>query len=115
MKNKNLFFKHLSKNYTKFPNKMFRLDPVAPLGLIGFYLFLLSLPEEFNPSITFLSNYLLISKTTATKYLQELENRNMIKKIFQGRFTKTNDVYEFTKPIDWRTNEQPNNSKSKGS
>lgn len=103
MKNKNVFFKTLSKGYTKFPNKMFRIAPKAPIGVIGMYLYLLSLPEEFNPAITFLSRSLGISRTTAAKYLLELENRNMIKKIYEGRFERTNDIYEFTKPNDWRS------------
>lgn len=101
MKNKLNFFKHLSKNYTKFPNKVFHLNNKMPLGLISFYLFVLSLPEEFNPAISYISSILGVSKNTTMKYLKELENRGMIKKYVSGRASKSIDKYEFTKPSDW--------------
>lgn len=100
MKNKDSLHKHLKNNYTKLPNKIFKLG--LPAQCIGFYAFLISLPEDFNPSITFLQRRLKLSRKTIIKYLDFLEALGIIKKVFQGNST-TRSLYEIVPTSQWKT------------
>jgi predicted HTH transcriptional regulator len=103
MKNKDLLFKHLNKNYTKVPNKLFNMDPKFNSSCIGLYNLILSLPENFNPTLSYITNTLNISKNTARRHLQYLCDRCMIKKIRKGNFSnKEFDVYELRSMKDWK-------------
>lgn len=67
---------------------------------LGLYVFLLNLPEDFNPSLKFISKNLKMSKTTAQKHMGILEKRNIIRKIEQGDLNKVNK-YAFVHPKEW--------------
>jgi predicted AAA+ superfamily ATPase len=100
MKNKENLHKYLKNNYTKLPNKIFKLG--LPTQCIGFYAFLISLPEDFNPSIKFIENRLRLSKKTVIKYFEYLEALNIVKKLTQGN-VKTRSTYELIPSSEWKT------------
>lgn len=88
----------VKSGYTKIDNKIYKVGLSA--GALAVYCFCRVLAEEFDPSLSFLSTHLKISRPTAIKYLKELESRNILKKYEQGgpgRFSK----YEFVAPGDW--------------
>lgn len=99
MKNKNRF-NGLRKNYFKVPLNLFSLD--LSINAIGLYVFLSSCSEEFNPSVSFLSKKLKVSRNTVYKYLSELQKTNVISISMKGREGETTR-YQFCPPSEWRS------------
>lgn len=98
MKNKNKF-NNLNKNYFKIPLNLFDLN--LSINSIGLYTFLLSCAEDFNPSVTFLSRKLKVSRNTVYKYLNELKLANTLSILTEpseGEVTK----YQFIQPSNWK-------------
>lgn len=101
MKNKLEIYKGLKKNYFKCPNKIF--DIGIHIQCVGFYCFLLSLPEDFNPSITYLTNKLKISRNTVLRYMEYLESLGMVRKTEKGSNLKRRvSKYELLSPKNWK-------------
>ena len=101
MKNKNELHKNVKKNYFKCPNDVFNVG--MHIQCVGFYCFLISLPEDFNPSITYLSKRLRISRTTVIRYFNYLEKIGLIKKIEYGNIkNKKVTRYELVPNGQWK-------------
>ena len=100
MINKNLL-NQMRYNYTKIPTKLIScgLSPQA----ISIYVLMAALPESFHPSIQYIKSCLQLSPTTIIKYIQELENRNIIKQLERG-FKGKRSKYMFVNPKDWKSN-----------
>lgn len=90
-----------TKNYTKVPNEIMRLD--LPVDDVGLFTYLLSLPEEFNPSIGEIKKHFNSNYRKVNKSLANLETCGIIKKIQDGNFAKRIPVkYEFRPKTEWR-------------
>ena len=100
MKNKKLLQSQIKNNYTKLPNKIFNLGIPPQLALV--YLYLISLPEDFNPSIKNICDKVMISRPTAMKHLKWLQGCGMIKRISKGNNYKHKvSVYELCPITTW--------------
>jgi hypothetical protein len=100
MKNKKLLQNSIKGHYTKIPNKLFELG--LPPQLASVYVYLISLPEDFNPSITNICNKVRISRPTAMKHLRWLEGCNMIKRISKGNnLSHKISMYELRPINEW--------------
>jgi len=97
LRNRNLLT-GTKRAYTKIPNK------ILSLGLSGnalaVFMKCISMPENFNPSLRFLSEELDIDKKTVTKALIELTDNKVLNKIETGSIKKVSR-YEFNNPKDW--------------
>lgn len=106
MKNKNLYFTKMKSDFTIIPNMSLEI----PISSYSFHLFILlvSLPEDFRPSIVFLSRAAGMSKNTVQKCMKELISRNMISVESKGFFGRTDPsknkitVYSFVDPKKWK-------------
>lgn len=101
MKNRNLLIQHLNKTYTKVPNSIFNRLPRLSSTSIALYVLLLMLPENFQPTIAYITDKLNLSKNTARRHLKYLCERGMIKKTRRGKF-KECDIYEFRPIKEWK-------------
>lgn len=108
MKNRNIFFDDMKKQklgFTRIPNLIFKLYPPINHGSIAIYMFLLSKPESFNPSIGLMHKELNISRNTIRRHLTYLEARGIIKRIVKGHIagkTKVKSLYEFRPIKEWK-------------
>lgn len=98
MRNRNKLGK-MRKDYCKIPNKLFNSELSSTA--VSIYCFMASHSEEFNPSIKFISKALKIAKGTVIKYINELENRNIIKCIRPGGQRIVTE-YEFVSINEWK-------------
>lgn len=94
----------MGKNYFKSPNKIFGMN--LSQGAIGLYCLMASLPENFEPSIRFLSKAMKSSPTSVRRFIVELTDRNMIRCYVKGRLGKASR-YEFLAPKDWKRYDSP--------
>lgn len=95
----------LKKNYTKIPNLLYSIN--IPIGCKFLYTYCLSLPEDFNPSVSHLSKILGLSRRTINRYFTILVSLNILGKINSG-YLLTVSRYEF-KPInEWIVSEKKN-------
>ncbi len=89
----------MKKGYAKVPIEIFNAG-LSPFAL-GMYCLFISLPEDFDPALSFLSSTLKISRNTVIKYLKELESRNIIKKYHTGGPNAGFSKYEFVARREW--------------
>lgn len=90
----------MNKNYTKVPNKVFSLG-LSPYS-IAMYSFMVSLPEEFDPSVSYLAKTLRLSKSTIIRSTKELVDRNLIAVLDKGGLGKVTK-YELQPPKNWKS------------
>lgn len=91
--------KSIKFDYAKIPNKIFRSNLNA--NMIAAYCLFVSLPEDFHPSIRFISSVLKISPTSVVKLIRELERRSIIELIERGNNHKPNK-YALLAPKQWK-------------
>lgn len=99
MKNKNKLSTDIKKDYSKIPMKVMRLG--LPMDSLALLVYLISLPETFNPSRKHLCNYTGWSKRKVRKYFTILETCSIIKCVKSsgtGRIAR----YAFCKVNDWK-------------
>lgn len=99
--------KKMRMNYTKVPNKIFKLG--LPVIALSIYFLLISLPEDFNPSLGYIAKSLNITKKTVGKYFGVLISCGLISKLIQGTF-KSRSIYKLNPPNQWEGYEQISNS-----
>lgn len=98
MKNKINMCK-LKKGYTKISNKI-KYMKLSSNAFVLYYT-CMSMPEKFNPSITWLESDTGLSRWVLYRAFKELINKNMIKCIRVGKF-HTLSKYEFVKVEEWK-------------
>ena len=89
----------LKKLYVKIPSKLLNMD-LHPLS-ISIYLFMASCAEDFNPSVRHMARKLKMTAPTIIKYVAELENRNIIKRLSTGGI-KVLNRFSFNDPSTWK-------------
>ena len=97
MQNKSKLAK-LKRMYVKIPSKIVDINLSAQS--VSIYLYMASCAEGFNPSIRYIGKKLLMAPGTVIKYVEELENRNIIKRISTGGIKKLNK-FSFVDPSQW--------------
>lgn len=97
MKNRNLVQRRIRNRYSKMPHKIFNMGLPAPLAYT--YLYLLSLTEDKNPSLSDICKKINISRPTAIRYIKILEKIGFIKRI--GRDAKRRTAYELIDVSLW--------------
>lgn len=97
MRNKNLT-SLIKKNYIKLPMRLVRMN--LPAECIAMYVLMVSLPEDFEPSVTFMGRVLKLSKNSVRKYLSIIETCGMIR-AYGVRSRGSIVRYEFIKSTDW--------------
>ena len=91
----------VKKFYTKIPNDLYNLGLDA--AIVGLVCFLLSCPEDFNPSTRYLSRKFDKDRKTVKKWLDVVEKHGIIRKYRSGSFRKrTPDMYEFLPRTSWK-------------
>lgn len=104
MKNKNKLRESVRSRYTKIPNEL------LALGLrseeIGLATFLMSLPEEFDPSVSYLAEKFSASKSTIKRWMDHLVKTNVVSILSSGDFKKKKvKRYQFEPKNKWRKHE----------
>lgn len=97
-KNKSIMTKELKKDFTKVPNRIFKmgLSPIA----ITIYIVYCMYSDDFHPSTPYLCKLLNLSKPTILRYKKELRDRNLIQLFYKGGLGKTSK-YKLIKPDLW--------------
>jgi predicted transcriptional regulator len=101
MRSKTQLSNSFKRGYFKVPNSIF--DYGLSIAAFAIFCEMLSEKEEFNPSVTYLSNKLGLSRSSIHRSIQELLDRNFIKLVSKGGLGRVS-VYEFTSPKQWRKN-----------
>lgn len=107
VKNKTNILK-LKEGFIKAPSRVFymNLDPIA----ISIYFLFCYVPENFNPSIGYISKVLKIHRNTVFNKIQVLMRSNMLIKRSNGIIMGNKSLaakYELTDPNDWFLQERP--------
>lgn len=98
MRNK-AYLNKLKKYYHKIPIKLYLMD--LSIESIAVYCFLASCAEDFNPSMSFVSIRLKISRKRLQRCYAELEDTNIIKCVHKG-FKNTTKKFEFVPYSNWK-------------
>lgn len=98
MKNK-IGMSKSKKGFIKIPNKLLKMK--LSNSAIMLYFICMSFPEKFNPSKSYLTSIIKISRWTINKAFKELIDRNIIKCIRVGNRTKVSE-YMFIDIKDWK-------------
>lgn len=99
MRNKNKL-SLLKTKYSKVPNKIFELD--LPFQAVALYCLFVSLPEDFNPSVRYVSRRLKMSLNTVRKYVKLLEDAQVVQRYHVGSLKAGSSKYMFLDPNKWR-------------
>lgn len=111
VRNKNRMRDTLRSSYTKVPNELFGMHLSGEL--IGFAAYLLSLPEEFNPSVSYLAEHFKVSKSTVKRWFDVLQTRNIISLVEAGDFrTKKVKKFQLEPRTKWKSYGQENTNKA---
>ncbi len=91
----------VKNRYTKLPNELLERSLGGNDIVVAVYL--IYLPEDFDPSVRYLAGKLGCSANTIRKSLKNLETHGIIKKYSQGGFKKGNTTkYEFRPRNEWK-------------
>jgi hypothetical protein len=89
----------VKNNWNKLPYKAIEINlSLGALGLLGY---LISLPEDFDPSTKHLTNIFKCDRRKIARLLGELREHNVINRYYRGQKGQ-NSKYEFMNPKGWK-------------